>query len=220
MEYQRQGLQQWKRRKTLLEFQGKTRPVESLHCILGQWPGQWRLSTSEFWSVIRILIWHQLSYMYSFCCVISLFICFFYVRFDDVFYDESAGGDDNDDNLNISLIALSQDDITTRWKFANKDFISPTYGLDTLVIENSHDTCSNEFNSDSTHSNTHFGTPNTFCTVLELIHDSLVGSPTYWMFSEDGLTGDDVTLFKSIADPIIAGVADRLASQDGKVLDE
>ena len=40
------------------------------------------------------------------------------------------------------------------------------------------------------------------------------------MFSEDGLTGDDVTLFKSIADPIIAGVADRLASQDGKVLDE
>ena len=81
------------------------------------------------------------------------------------FDDDSAGGDNNDDNLNISSIALSQDDIIARCKFADEDFISPTYGLDTLVIENLCNTRSNECNSGSTHPNTNFDAPNTFQTV-------------------------------------------------------
>jgi hypothetical protein len=80
---------------------------------------------------------------------------------DDFFYDDSAGGDNNDDNLNISSIALIQDDIIARCKFADEDFISPTYGLDTLVI-NSHNTCSNECNSDTTRPNTNFDAPTPF----------------------------------------------------------
>ena len=40
------------------------------------------------------------------------------------------------------------------------------------------------------------------------------------MFSEDGLTGDDATSSTPRADPTLAGVADSLALQDGRVLDE
>jgi hypothetical protein len=40
------------------------------------------------------------------------------------------------------------------------------------------------------------------------------------MSSEDGLTGVDATSSTPRVDPTIAGVADSLASQDGKVLDE
>ena len=56
--------------------------------------------------------------------------------------------------------------------------------------------------------------------VLELIHGSLVGSPTYQMFSKDGLNRDDATSSECQADPMIAGVAESLATQDGKVLDK
>jgi hypothetical protein len=42
----------------------------------------------------------------------------------------------------------------------------------------------------------------------------------YQMSSEDGLTGVDATSSTPRVDPTIAGVADSLASQDGKVLDE
>ena len=90
---------------------------------------------------------------------------------------------------NNSVIALNQDGIIARCKFTDENFISPTYRLDTLVIENLYDTHLNECNSDSTHPNTNFDALKTFRTVLELIHGFLVGSPTYQSSLEMALPG-------------------------------
>ena len=54
---------------------------------------------------------------------------------------------------------------------------------------------------------------------MELIHGSLVGSPTFQMFSHKDLNEDE-HFSQDETNPTIAGVAQTLAQQEGEVLDE
>lgn len=67
--------------------------------------------------------------------------------------DESQ--DNNNGNVKIGSLALNQDDIITRCKFMNDDFISPTYRLDHSVFQNTANILLND-DPDSMDSNANF----------------------------------------------------------------
>ena len=88
------------------------------------------------------------------------------------------------------------------------------------VINDTFDSRTNKYESGCSNSHTNHGTPNAFRTVLELIHGSLVGSPTFQMFTHKDLNEDEHFSQEHENNPTIAGVAQTLVQQEGKVLDE
>ena len=145
----------------------------------------------------------------------------FKTRFDDDVIDEDCEGNDNDnDRINIASLSLSQDEVISKCKFSDADHITPTNGLDCSIIEDTFDSITHEHESGRSSSHTNHSIQNTFRTVLELIHGSLVGSPTFQMFSHQDINEMANISQNDESYPTIAGVAQTLARREGKVLDE
>jgi hypothetical protein len=129
---------------------------------------------------------------------------------EDVFDKDCEGNENNNDGINIASLSLSQDEVICKCKFSDADLITPTNGLDCSVIEDTFDSRTHKNESGCSRSHTNHGTPNTFRTVLELIHGSLVGSPTFQMFSHQDLNEDEHLSQEDETNPTIAGVAQTL----------
>ena len=146
----------------------------------------------------------------------SLTLIFSYFHFktridDDVFDEDFEGNENDNDGINVASLSLSQDEVISKCKFSDADLITPTNGLDCSIIEDTFDSRTHENESGCSSSHTNHSNQNTFQTVLELIHGSLVGSPTFQMFSHQDLVEDENISQEDGTNPTIAGVAQTLA---------
>ena len=130
---------------------------------------------------------------------------------DDVFDEDFEGNENNNDGINVASLSLSQDEVISKCNFSDADLMTPTNGLDCTIIEDTFDSRSNKNESGCSSSHTNHSYQNSFRTVLELIHGSLVGSPTFQMFSHQDLNEDENISQEDETNPTIAGVAQTLA---------
>ncbi len=113
----------------------------------------------------------------------NFFVLQFQKRVDEDVFDEDCEGNENKDvGINIASLSQSQDEVISKCKFSDADLITPTNRLDCSVIEDTFDSRTHEYESGCSSSHPNHGTPNTFRTIMELIHGSFVGSQSSAIF--------------------------------------